>query len=95
MSKNQEELSTDEILASIRNILWEKEVNKNVAKHCLHDYEKEKHSDAFELTPQMLAKTWDVPYEYADWDYNDVAARILHKYSEIFAIDVADSMKKR
>ena len=42
----------------------------------------------------MLAKGWDVPYEYANWDFNDVAARILHKYSEVFAMEEANDRKE-
>ncbi len=87
MSKDEEELSIDEILASIRSVLWEKEVEKSTARSCLRDYAKEREGDVFELTPQMLAKGWDIPYEYANWNFDDVAARILHKYSDIFAME--------
>ena len=48
----------------------------------------------FELTPKMLAKNWSVPYEYANWDFNDVAARILHKYSQVFALEEANDRRK-
>lgn len=94
MAKDEEELSIDEILASIRSILWDKEVEKNASRSCIRDYAREREGDVFVLTPQMLAKGWDVPYEYANWDFNDVAARILHKYSEVFAIEEANERKE-
>ena len=94
MSKDEEELSIDEILASIRSVLWEKEVEKNASQSCIRDYAKEREGDVYILTPQMLAKGWDVPYEYANWDFNDVAARILHKYSEVFAMEEANDRKE-
>lgn len=87
MAKDEEELSIDEILASIRSVLWEKEVEKSASRSCLRDYAKEREGDVYILTPQMLAKDWNVPYEYANWDFNDVAARILRKYSEVFAME--------
>ena len=90
----KEELSIDEILASIRNILWDQEVQKSTSRSCIRDYEKERQADVFELTPQMLAKDWDVPYEYANWDFNDVAARMLRKYSQVFALEEANDRKK-
>ena len=94
MKENDEELSIDEILATIRNVLWDKEVQKSASRSCIRDYEKERQGDVFELTPKMLAKNWDVPYEYANWDFNDVAARILHKYSQVFALEEANDRKK-
>ena len=80
-----EEMSMEEILASIRNILWEKEVDKNISHSCIRDYAKEAEGDVFQLTREMLVKGWALPYEYADWDFNDVAAKILHTFSGIFA----------
>ena len=94
MSKSEDELSIDEILASIRSVLWEEEVRKSASRSCIRDYEKERQSDVFELTPQMLAKNWEVPYEYANWDFDDVAARILHKYSQVFAMEEAHDRRK-
>ena len=94
MNQDQEDLSIDEILASIRNVLWEKQVEKNASRSCIRDYAKEREGDVFVLTPQMLAKNWDVPYEYANWDFDDVAARILHKYSEFFAMQEANDKKE-
>ena len=94
MIENEEELSIDEILASIRSVLWEKEVEKSTSRSCIRDYAKEREGDVFELTPQMLAKNWDIPYEYANWDFDDVAARILHKYSEFFAMEESKNIKE-
>ncbi|MBQ8870862.1 MAG: hypothetical protein IJ019_05755 [Alphaproteobacteria bacterium] len=94
MNKDQEDLSIDEILASIRNVLWEKQVEKNASRSCIRDYAKEREGDVFVLTPQMLAKNWDIPYEYANWDFDDVAARILHKYSEFFAMQETNDKKE-
>lgn len=94
MKENEEELSIDEILASIRNVLWDKEVQKSASRFCIRDYDKERQGDIFELTPKMLAKNWNVPYEYANWDFNDVAARILHKYSQVFALEEANDRRK-
>lgn len=94
MAKDEEELSIDEILASIRSVLWEKEVEKSTSRSCIRDYEKERQGDVFQLTSEMLAKGWNVPYEYANWDFNDVAARILHKYSEVFAMEEANDRKE-
>ncbi len=94
MKENEEELSIDEILASIRNVLWDKEVQKSASRFCIRDYDKERQGDIFELTPKMLAKNWNVPYEYANWDFNDVAARILHKYSQVFALEEANYRRK-
>ena len=94
MIENEEELSIDEILASIRSVLWEKEVEKSTSRSCIRDYAKEREGDVFELTPQMLAKNWDSPYEYANWDFDDVAARILHKYSEFFAMEESKNIKE-
>lgn len=93
MAKDEDELSIDEILASIRSVLWEKEVEKNASRYCIRDYAKEREGDVFVLTPQMLAKDWDIPYEYANWDFDDVAARILRKYSDVFAIEEANKCK--
>ena len=94
MVADEEELSIDEILASIRNALWDKEVQKSASRSCIRDYEKERQKDVFELTPKMLAKNWEVPYEYANWDFNDVAARMLRKYSQVFALEEANDRKK-
>lgn len=95
MSKDEEDLSIDEILASIRSVLWEKEVEKNASRSCVRDYAKEREGDVYFLTPQMLAKGWDIPYEYANWDFNDVAARILHKYAEVFAMEETYDLKEK
>ena len=42
MKENEEELSIDEILATIRNVLWDKEVQKSASRSCIRDYEKER-----------------------------------------------------
>ena len=94
LAEDEDDLSIDEIFASIRNVLWEKEVQKNAARSCIRDYNKERNEDIFELTPEMLAKGCDVPYEYADWDFDDVAARILRKYSEVFKMEEDYDRKK-
>jgi len=82
---DEEELSMDEILASIRNVLWEKELNKNTSRACIRDYAKEREGDVLELSPDMLVKGWELPYEYANWNFDDVAIKILHKYAAFFA----------
>ncbi len=82
---DEQELSMEEILASIRNILWEKEVNKSASRSCIRDYAKEAEGEVFQLTKGMLVKGWALPYEYSNWDFNDVAAKILHKYAQFFA----------
>lgn len=91
---DENEMSMDEILASIRNILWEKEVNKSASRSCIRDYAKDAEGDVFILTKDMLAKNCDLPYEYAKWNFNDVAAKILHKYAKVFDGDVASSSKR-
>ena len=68
---DEEEMSMEEILASIRNILWEKEVAKSASRSCIRDYAKEKAGDVFELTKDMLVKGWALPYEYSDWNFDD------------------------
>ena len=94
MIENNEDLSIDEILASIRNVLWENQVEKNASRSRMRDYAKERDGDVFELKPHMLAKGWDIPYEYANWDFNDVAVRILHKYSEFFAAEETNARQE-
>ncbi len=84
---DEEEMSMEEILASIRNILWEKEVAKSTSRSCIRDYAKEAGGEVFELTKDMLVKGWALPYEYSNWNFDDVAAKILHKYAELFAKD--------
>ena len=84
---DEQQLSMEEILASIRNILWEKEVNKSASRSCIRDYAKEAEGEVFQLTKSMLVKGWALPYEYSNWDFNDVAAKILHKYAKVFAKD--------
>lgn len=91
---DQEELSMEEILASIRNILWEKEVNKSASRSCIRDYAKEAEGDVFELSKDMLVKGWALPYEYSQWTFDDVAAKILHKYAAFFARDEAEQRQK-
>ncbi len=86
---DEEEMSMEEILASIRNILWEKEVAKSASRSCIRDYAKEKSGDVFELTKDMLVKGWALPYEYADWNFDDVSTKILHKYARLFAKEEA------
>ncbi len=81
---DEQDLSMEEVLASIRSILWEKEVNKS-NDALLHDYAKEKEMPVFELSKDMLVKGWALPYEYTNWNFDDVAARILHKYADIFS----------
>ena len=81
---DEQDLSMEEVLASIRSILWEKEVNKS-NEALLHDYAKEKEMPVFELSKDMLVKGWALPYEYTNWNFDDVAARILHKYADIFS----------
>ena len=81
---DEQDLSMEEVLASIRSILWEKEVNKS-NEALLHDYAKEKEMPVFELSKDMLVKGWALPYEYSNWNFDDVAARILHKYADIFS----------
>lgn len=81
----EQELSMEEILASIRNILWEKEVNKSASRSCIRDYAKESEGEVFQLTKDMLVKGWALPYEYSDWNFDDVASKILHKYADFFA----------
>ena len=81
---DEQDLSMEEVLASIRSILWEKEVNKS-NDALLHDYVKEEEMPVFELSKDMLVKGWALPYEYTNWNFDDVAARILHKYADIFS----------
>lgn len=81
---DEQDLSMEEVLASIRSILWEKEVNKS-NEALLHDYAKEEEMPVFELSKDMLVKGWALPYEYTNWNFDDVAARILHKYADIFS----------
>ena len=90
----EDEMSMDKILASIRNILWEKEVNKSASRSCIRDYAKDAEGDVFILTKDMLAKTLELPYEYSKWNFNDVAAKILHKYAKVFDGDAELSSKR-
>lgn len=82
---DEQELSIEEILASIRNILWEKEVSKNASRSLVRDYGKENDAEVFELTKDMIVKGWALPYEYSNWNFDDVAAKILHKFAAVFA----------
>lgn len=91
---DEEELSMEEILASIRNILWEKEVEKSASRSCIRDYTKETEGNVFQLTKDMLVKGWAVPYEYTDWSFDDVAVKILHKYADFFAKEEETSRKE-
>lgn len=91
---DEENLSMEEILASIRNILWDKEVEKSASRSCIRDYAKEAEGDVFELTKDMMVKGWAVPYEYADWSFDDVAVKILHKYADFFAKEEEISRKE-
>ncbi len=86
---DEQEMSMEEILASIRNILWDKEVAQSASRSCIRDYAKEKEGDVFELTKDMLVKGWALPYEYSNWNFDDVSAKILHKYAELFAKEEA------
>lgn len=85
----QEEMSMEEILASIRNILWEKEVSKSASRSCIRDYAKEAEGEIFQLTKSMQVKGWVLPYELSDWNFDDVAAKILHKYAKVFGAEDA------
>lgn len=89
-----EEPSMEEILASIRNILWEKEVEKNASRSCIRDYAKEAEGDILQLTKDMIVKGWAVPYEYSNWNFDDVAVKILHKYADFFAMEEEASRKE-
>ncbi len=83
----QDEMSMEEILASIRNILWEKEVSKSASRSCIRDYAKEAEGEVFQLTKSMQVKGWVLPYELSDWSFDDVAAKILHKYARVFGAE--------
>lgn len=89
-----EDMSMEEILASIRNILWDKEVEKNASRFCIRDYAKEAEGDVFDLTTDMLVKDWAVPYDCAEWSFDDVAVKILHKYADFFAKEEEASRKE-
>jgi hypothetical protein len=82
---DEEEPSIEEILASIRNVLWEKEVEKSASRSCLRDYAKEAEGEIFDLTPEMLVPNDQLPYEYAEWTFDDVATRLLNKCGRLFA----------
>lgn len=90
---DEEELSMEEILASIRNILWEKEVSKNATRSCIRDYAKDAEGDVYQLTKDMMVKGWALPYEYSSWNFDDVAMKILHKYANFFAKEEEASVK--
>lgn len=90
---DEEDLSMEEVLVSIRNILWEKEINKTNEKALIHDYAKERDMPVFELTKDMLVKGWALPYEYANWNFDDVAQKILHKYARFFANEEKKPLK--
>jgi hypothetical protein len=92
---DEEEPSIEEILASIRNVLWEKEVEKSTSRSCIRDYAKEAEAEVFELQPDMLVPNEDLPYEYADWTFSDVATRILRKYADFFAKDEQNNRPRR
>lgn len=82
---DEQDSSLEEVLASIRSILWEKEMNKTNDKASMHHYTQEQDMPVFELTKDMLVKGWALPYEYAHWNFDDVAQKILHKFANVFA----------
>ncbi len=92
---DEQDLSMEEVLSSIRTILWEKEINKSNAGALLRDYAKEDAMPVFELTKDMLVKGWALPYEYSNWNFNDVAQKILRKYADVFVREEQNISQKK
>lgn len=77
----EEDVSIEEVLATIRHVLWEKEVQKSASRNCIRDYAKEREGEIFQLTKDMLVDT--------GWNFDDTAKNILKKYAEVFAAEEA------
>lgn len=81
---NKKEASIDDILKSIRDAITDKE-QKKFFRQFLPKKKEVEEEEVFELTPTMIVKREDIPYQLGVWSFDDVAKKIMKKYNNFFS----------
>lgn len=82
--QEQEEPSIDEILKDIRSAILEKERKEYFKQFWPQKTSEKQKEEIFELSSSMIVKREDIPYEIGLWTFDDVANKIIKKYSLFF-----------
>lgn len=78
MDNMEEEQSIDDILKMIRQAITDK-------KSSTHFYVPQKRDEEiFVLSKKMLVNREDIPYKSGMWNFDDVAKKMMKKYSAYF-----------
>ena len=83
------ELAIDDIMKSIREAIIEKEQREYFEKNMPRDSLPKKsplEEEIFELSKNMLVNREDVPYQLGVWSFDDVAKKMMKKYSSFFSV---------
>lgn len=94
------ELAIDDIMKSIREAIIEKEQKEYFEKNMPRDSLPKKsplEEEIFELSKNMLVNREDVPYQLGVWSFDDVAKKMMKKYSSFFSVrePVKDDVRVR
>jgi len=77
---NTEEQSIDDILKMIRQAIIDKESEAYFKSFM----PKKAEDEVFILSKKMLVKREDIPYKSGMWSFDDVAKKMMKKYSAYF-----------
>jgi hypothetical protein len=82
-------IEIDDIMKSIREAIVEKEQKEYFEKNMPRESLPKKsplEDEVFELSKNMLVNREDIPYQLGVWSFDDVAKKMMKKYSSFFSV---------